>query len=303
MNYLTYARIAGVIGAMTALLALPACKPKNDATDAAAANSGTTIATVNGEPISSGFFDVYTKGVTGKPAAELPAETRDRALDNVIDAELIAQQAKKDGLLKDPQIAGMLELARLNVLQQAVSERYLKDKRPTEQELRAEYETQVAALPQTEYHARHVLVATEQFAEKLVSELDKGASFEAVAKRETMDEGSKASGGDLGWFTPDRMVKPFADAVLGLKKGEYTRTPVKTQYGWHVIKLEDTRPMSAPGFEQVKPKLEQLVLGKKFKAYTDELLKTAKIDKKSAPAATPVTKDKDKEPAKPASGG
>ena len=299
MKYWTNTRIAGVIAALAALAALPACKPKNDAADTAAPSGGTTVATVNGEPISSEFFDVYTKGVTGKAAAELPAETRDRALDNVIDAELIAQQAKKDGLLKDPQIAGMLELARLNVLQQAVSERYLKDKRPTEQELRAEYETQVAALPQTEYHARHVLVATEQFAEKLIGELDKGGNFEAIAKRETMDEGSKASGGDLGWFTPDRMVKPFTDAVLGLKKGEYTRTPVKTQYGWHIIKLEDTRPMSAPGFDQVKPKLEQLVLGKKFKTYTDELLKTAKVDKKAPPAAAPAAK----EPAKPASGG
>lgn len=299
MNYAKNARLAGVTAALTALLALPACKPKSDA-DAGAANSGTVVATVNGEPITSTFFDVYTKGVTGKPASELPAETRDRALNNVIDAELIAQQAKKDGLLKDPDVAGMLELARLNVLQQAVSERYLKDKKPTEQELRAEYETQVAALPQTEYRARHVLVATEQFAEKLISELDRGGNFESIARRETMDEGSKASGGDLGWFTPDRMMKPFSDAVMGLKKGEYTRTPVKTQYGWHVIKLEDTRPMSAPGFDQVKPKLEQLVLGKKFKAYTDELLKTAKVDKKAAPAAAATPAAKDKEPAKPA---
>jgi peptidyl-prolyl cis-trans isomerase C len=301
MNYLPSVRITALTAALTALLALPACKPKNETADTAAPADGAIVATVNGEPITSGFFDVYTKGVTGKPAPELPAETRDRALDNVIDAKLIAQQAKKDGLLKDPQVNGMLELARLNVLQQAVSERYLKDKRPTEQELRAEYETQVAALPQTEYHARHVLVATEQFAEKLIGELDKGGNFESIAKRETMDEGSKASGGDLGWFTPDRMVKPFSDAVLGLKKGEYTRTPVKTQYGWHVIKLEDTRPMAAPGFDQVKQKLEQMVLAKKFKAYTDELLKTAKVEKKTPAPAT--TAPAAKEPAKPASDG
>src|SRR6185295_5350494 len=125
-------------------------------------------------------------------------------------------------------------------LQQAVSERYLKDKKPTEQELRAEYETQVAALPRLEYHARHILVATEQFAEKLEGELEKGTDFAALARRETMDEGSKSSGGDLGWFTPDRMVKPFADAVVAVKPGQYTRTPVKTQYGWHIIKLEET---------------------------------------------------------------
>ena len=136
----------------------------------------------------------------------------------------------------------MVELSRLNVLQQAVSEKYLKDKKATEQELRAEYETQVAAMPRLEYHARHILVATEQFADKLVAELDKGAKFEDLAKRESMDS-SKDNGGDLGWFTPDRMVKPFADAVVALKPGEFTHTPVQTQFGWHVIKLEETRDL------------------------------------------------------------
>ncbi len=253
---------------------------------------------MNGDAIGTSFFDVYTKTVAGKAAADLPADQRERALDNLVRAELIAQQAEKDGLTKDPQTAGLLELARLNVLQQAVSERYLKDKKPTEQELRAEYETQVASLPRLEYHARHILVATEQFAESLEKQLEKGADFAALAKRETMDEGSKASGGDLGWFTPDRMVKPFADAVVALKPGQYTRTPVKTQYGWHVIKLEETRDVAAPAFDQVKQRLEQMVLAKKFKNYTDELLKTAKVEKKEAAAAAPATPDAKKDEAK-----
>lgn len=267
------------------LLALAACQPKGDGVKASAATEGKPVATVNGEAIGSGFFDVYTKGVAGKTAAELPADQRERALDNLIRAKLIAQQADKDGLTKDPETAGLLELSRLNVLQQAVSERYLKDKKPTEQELRTEYETQIAALPRLEYHARHILVATEQFAENLERQLEKGADFAALAKRETMDEGSKASGGDLGWFTPDRMVKPFADAIVALKPGQYTRTPVKTQYGWHVIKLEETRDVAAPPFDQVRQRLEQMVLAQKFKSYTDELLKTAKVDRKEAPAA------------------
>ena len=113
------------------------------------------------------------------------------------------------------------------MLQRAVSERYLKDKRPTEQELRAEYETQVASLPRLEYHARHILVATSQFAEKLIGELDKGANFTALAKRESMDEGAKQNGGDLGWVTPDRMVKPWAMRSSRSKPGQFTRTPVK----------------------------------------------------------------------------
>ncbi|MGH8322598.1 MAG: peptidylprolyl isomerase, partial [Steroidobacteraceae bacterium] len=168
-----------------------------------------------------------------------------------------------------------------------MSERYLKDKKPTEQELRAEYENQLANLPKLEYHARHVLVATEPFAQKVVERLEKGEKFEDVAKKESMDS-SKDNGGDLGWFTPDRMVKPFADAVVALKPGEYTHKPVQTQYGWHVIQLVETRDLQPPAFEQVKQRLEQVVQAKKFKAYTDELMRNAKIDKKAD--ATPPAK-------------
>lgn len=281
MNYSRFVVLA-------CLLALAACKPKGGEVANGPAADSKPVATVNGDAIGTSFFDVYTKTVAGKAAADLPADQRERALDNLVRAELIAQQAEKDGLTKETETAGLLELARLNVLQQAVSERYLKDKKPTEQELRAEYETQVASLPRLEYHARHILVATEQFAESLEKQLEKGADFAALAKRETMDEGSKASGGDLGWFTPDRMVKPFADAVVALKPGQYTRTPVKTQYGWHVIKLEETRDVAAPAFDQVKQRLEQMVLAKKFKSYTDELLKTAKVEKKEPAAAAPA---------------
>jgi peptidyl-prolyl cis-trans isomerase C len=169
-----------------------------------------------------------------------------------------------------------------------MEERYLKDKQPTEQELRAEYEKQVGALPKLEYHARHILVATEPFAQGVVQSLEKGAKFEDVAKKESMDS-SKDNGGDLGWFTPDRMDKPFADAVVALKPGDFTHKPVQTQYGWHVIQLVDTRPLSPPPFDQVKQRLAQVVQAKKFKAYTDDLISKAKIDRTSAApaAATP----------------
>src|SRR4029453_1048207 len=126
---------------------------------------------------------------------------------------------------------------------------------------------------------RHILVATSGFADKLVKELEKGTKFEDVAKRDSMDS-SKDSGGDLGWFTPDRMVKPFADAVMALKPGEYTHTPVQTQFGWHIIKLEETRDLQPPPFDNVKQRLEQVVQTKKFKEYVDGLMKTAKVEKK-----------------------
>ena len=193
--------------------------------------------------------------------------------------QVIAQEATKEGLDKDPSIASLLQLAQLNVLQQAVSDRYLKDKKPTEQEERAEYETQVGLLAHQEYHVNHILVATEGFARKLIGELEKGANFADVAKRESMDP-SKTNGGDIGWLTPDRIMKPFADAMVGLKKGEYTHKPVQTQYGWHIIRVEDIRDVTPPTFDQVHQRLEQVVQAKKFKAYTDGLMKSAQIEKK-----------------------
>ena len=263
--------------------ALAACSPKGQ--DSKSTSTSPPVATVDGMNVDKDLYEFYAKGVANKPSSELTPEQRDQVLDNLIRAKVIAEQADKDGTSKEANTAALLELSRLNVIQQAVSEKYLKDRKATDSELRTEYETQVAALPKTEYHARHILVATEQFAGKVVQELEKGAKFEDVAKRESMD--SKENGGDLGWFTPDRMVKPFADAVVALKPGEYTHAPVQTQFGWHVIKLEDTRDLAPPPFENVKQRVEQMVQAKKFKSYVDELMKTAKVEKKLE-ATTPA---------------
>ena len=282
---MNYARIIVLASVLTALAA---CQPKGASTTAAA-DTSPALATVNGTPITQNFFDFYIKAISGKKPGDLSPEQQSQALDNLIRAQLVAQQADKDGVEKTADTEDLLELTRLNVLQQTMEERYLKDKQPTEQELRAEYEKQVGALPKLEYHARHVLVATEPFAQGVVQSLEKGAKFEDVAKKESMDS-SKDNGGDLGWFTPDRMDKSFADAVVALKPGDFTHKPVQTQYGWHVIQLIDTRPLSPPPFDQVKQRLAQVVQAKKFKAYTDDLISKAKIDRTSAappaPAAT-----------------
>ena len=259
------------------LAALAACQPKTAGT--AANDNSPAVATVNGAPITRNFYDFYIKGITGgKSPADLTAEQRGIALDNLIRAQVVAEQAAKEGLDKSGDTAYMLELARLNVLQQAVQERYLKDRQPSEQELRAEYETQLAAMPKTEYHARHILVATEPFAQKIIERLDKGEKFDALAKSESMDS-SKNNGGDLGWFTPGRMVPEFAGAVMALKPGEYTHKPVQTQYGWHVIQLLETREVTPPPFDQVRQRLVQVVEAKKFRLYQDELLRNAKVEK------------------------
>lgn len=267
------------IFAVSALAALAACKQGENGTADGAAAAAAPVATVNGKPIARDFFEVYIKGISGQTSAELTPEQRDQALDNLIRAKVVAEQATKDGIDKETETAAILELSRLNILQQAESQRFLEDKQPTEQELRAEYETQIAAMPKLEYRARHILVATEDFAKKLIDQLQAGAKFEDLAKRESIDS-SKAQGGDLGWFTPDRMVPPFSAAVVALEKGKITPEPVQTQYGWHVIKLEETREVAPPPFDSVKERLVQVVQAKKFKSHADELIKTAKVEKK-----------------------
>jgi len=290
------------------LAGLAACQPKT----AAVNDNSPPVATVNGAPISVNFYDFYIKGITGgKAPADLTAEQRGLALDNLIRAQLVAEQAVKEGVDKSGEAAYMLQLARLNVLEQAMQERYLKDRQPSEQELRAEYEAQLSAMPKTEYHARHILVATEPFAQKIIDRLDKGEKFDALAKSESMDS-SKNNGGDLGWFTPGRMVPEFAGAVMALKPNEYTHKPVHTQYGWHVIQLLETREVTPPPFEQVRQRLVQVVQAKKFRQYQDELLRNAKVEKflektavttpgaAGSPAAPPASAPPASAPAAPA---
>jgi peptidyl-prolyl cis-trans isomerase C len=275
--------------------ALGACQPK--AAAPAAGDTSPPVATVNGAPISRDFYEFYIKGISGKTSAELTAEQRGEALDRLIRAELVADEASKEGFDKSGDTVYLMQLSRLNLLQQAVSDHYLKDKKPTDEELRAEYQTFLDKVPKLEYHTRHILVATEPFAEKVIARLQAGEKFEDLAKVESMDT-SKNQGGDLGWITPDRVVPDFAKALMDLKPGEYTKKPVQTQYGWHIIELVETRPLTPPTFEQLKPRLAQVVEAKKFKAYTDELLKNAQIVKLidqtpatepgGAPAPTPA---------------
>jgi peptidyl-prolyl cis-trans isomerase C len=263
------------------LLLLGGCAkhpPTADSAGAAATPAEKPVATVNGMQISPALFAYYVKSTAGKASGEVTPEQRAQLLDNLIRGEVVAQQALKDGLDKTGDTASLLALSRLQILEQAGAEHYLKDKKPTDAEVQTEYDAQIAAMPKTQYHARHILVATQASAQQIIDELKKGAKFEDLAKKDSIDS-SKEQGGDLGWFSPANMVKPFADAVAGLKKGEVTPAPVQTQYGWHVIQLLDTRETPVPPLAQVKDRVDQLVENKKFRAYQDELLKTAQVEK------------------------
>jgi peptidyl-prolyl cis-trans isomerase C len=264
------------------VVGLAACQPNAGTTTAtSSAPTAAPVALVNGTPISRNMYDIYVKGALQGKAdpATLTQQQKDEALDNLVRAELVVQQAEKNGITKDPQTADLIELSRMNAIQQAFSETFVKENKPTDAELHKEYDAQVAKLPHTEYHVSHILVPDADTATGLIATLNKGGKFEDVAKKSSTDS-SKNQGGDLGWMTPDRMAKPFADAMVALKPGEYTHVPVKTEYGWHVIKLVDTRPLAPPPFDGVKDQVARIVLGNKFKAYVDGLLAKAQIDKK-----------------------
>ena len=286
MNLSRLLLLAAAVGA------LGACQPKASAP----ADSSPPVATVNGVPVSRDLYEFYVKSVTGKTSADVPADIRGKLLDNLVHGEVIAQQAVKEGLDKSGDTAYILELSRLNVLGQAVGDHYLKDKAPTDAELHAEYDAYVAAAPKNEYHARHILVATEPFAEKIVQRLGRGEKFEDLAKAESMDP-SKSNGGDLSWIRPESVPPEFMKALESLKPGEYTKTPVQTTFGWHIVQLVETRPLTPQSFDQRKPRIEQELERKKFKDYIDDLMRTAQVNKMidqgsasasaKAPAAAP----------------
>jgi peptidyl-prolyl cis-trans isomerase C len=269
--------------ASTALLG--ACAKDKTGENAAAPAAGEAalpagpVATVNGKAISPDLFDLFARSRMGKPAAELKPGQRQELLDRLIDLEVATQAAVRNGVDKETDNVARLALLRMSTLADLEVSRKLGDIRPTEQELRAEYETQVAEMPGVEYHASHILVATENFAQTLIEKIKGGANFADIARKESMDS-SKENGGDLGWFSPAGMVPEFSAALAELKQGEFTSTPVQTEFGYHIIRLEDTRPTTPPEFEQVKDRMGPAVQQRKAKAYLDELKQGVKIEKK-----------------------
>lgn len=282
---------ATVACTVTAIALLGACtKVQQGAAPQPAGNAEPAVAVVNGQPISRTEYDLYVKNLLQGKQGELTADQKNQVLDDLINTQLIAAQALKDGVDKDPDVQARLDLLRLRILADGEVQKYAKGNQPTDAELHTEFDSQVAATDMTEYHARHILVPKDKkdTAVQIIKKLKHGAKFEDLAKTESTDPGSKSNGGDLGWFNTARMVKPFADAVKALKKGEVTSEPVETQYGWHVIELEDTRP---PSFEQTnKQQLVNPIMQKKLQAYIESLKKDAKIEKKlDVPAAAVTT--------------
>ncbi|MGC3980169.1 MAG: peptidylprolyl isomerase [Steroidobacteraceae bacterium] len=245
------------------------------------------FATVNGEQISTKEFDAFVTAISNGSVTtdKLTAEQRKQLTDRLIGIHLAAAEAAKAGLDKQGDTAVQLSLWRNNILSDAIVKQQT-DKNPvSDADIQAEYDTQIAAMPR-EYHARHILVKTKEEADALLAQLKGGADFAALAKKNSKDTGSAANGGDLGWFSPASMVKEFGDAVTQLENGKMTETPVQTQYGFHIIKLEESRAPSPPALADVKTQVESIVKNKKVEKYLEELRKGAKVEVKEPAAAS-----------------
>ncbi|WP_407052062.1 peptidylprolyl isomerase [Methyloraptor flagellatus] len=238
----------------------------------------TVLARVDGQPVTD--QDVAQLMATmGQQLAQLPEPARKRAvLDRLIDMKVVANQAAKDGLDKSEDVQKKLE----QVKQQLLINEFVKQKVDapiTEAMLKARYDKDAAAYnPPDETRARHILVKTKEEAVAIIADLGKGGDFAKIATEKSQDPGSAKQGGDLGYFGAGDMVKPFEDALTGLKPGEYTKTPVETQFGFHVIKLEDRRKPKVPGFDEVKDQVRQAVVGDRFSEMLGEMKKGAKIE-------------------------
>lgn len=268
-------RLSTVAVVATAALLLAAC---NKATDGGqpAAGAEPPAATVNGKPIPAAVFAAVVQSQLNKKPGELTPEQRKRVIEQLIDLYVISQEADKENVGADPEVAARIDVQRLNTLAGALVQKHFKNEKPTDAQLKEEYDRQISQMPKIEYHARHILVKDEQQARDAIAQLNKGAKFEDLAKAMSID-GTKAQGGDLNWFTPDRMVKPFSEALEKLKKGEYTKEPVKSEFGWHVIRLEDTRPNNPPPFDSVKDRLAPMVQQRQVREYIEGLRKQATI--------------------------
>lgn len=243
---------------------------------ALAAEKGKAFATVNGQPISQTVFNAFTAEQQAQGAPDSP-ELKDAIKEELVRREILAQEAKKKGLDKNPNIQGQIELAKQAVLIRAFLSDYVKANPISEAQLKAEYELIKTNLGTTEYKSRHVLVEKEEDAKAIIAKLDKGEKFSELAKQ-SKDPGSKDKGGDLGWSSPAAYVKPFGEALTKLKKGDYTKTPVKSDFGYHVIQLEDSRPATPPPFDQVKPQLQQRAGQQQIENLVKELRGKAKVD-------------------------
>jgi peptidyl-prolyl cis-trans isomerase C len=249
------------------------------------------VARVNGTPIYRSDLETLRATLPAQAQQQPADKLYPRLLEQIVALQLVMQSARKEKLNENPRVKKMAALAEAQILQDAYFDGIMR-KEITEAKLRARYDQTVkSAPPREEVHARHILVPTEDEAKQLIDQLKKGADFAKLASEKTTDPAGKSSGGDLGYFAEGDMVPEFAKSAFALKPGEFSRTPVKTQFGWHVIKVEDRRQSKPPTYEEVAPKLAREMAQELYSEKVKQLAAASKIEvfnpDGSKPAAPP----------------
>jgi peptidyl-prolyl cis-trans isomerase C len=234
-------------------------------------------AIVNGKPVPKARMDVLAQQLASAGRPVTP-EMQGQLREEVIAREIFMQEAQKQGLDATEDYKNQLELARQAILIRQLFENYRKKNAVSDADVQAEYDKFVAANAGKEYKARHILVETEDLAKKILADLKKGQKFEDIAKKQSKDPGSGANGGDLDWAAPASFVPEFSEAMVKLKKGEMTTAPVKSQFGYHIIRVDDIRQAQLPKVEEVKPQITQQLQQQRLQKYQEELRAKAKVE-------------------------
>ncbi|MCG2584688.1 peptidyl-prolyl cis-trans isomerase [Massilia sp. TS11] len=256
---------ARLLFAMLAIAAAPAF-----------AQAQAAAVTVNGKAIPQAKLDAAVKQVVASGRAPDNAQTRDAVKQELIAREVLLQEADKQGFGTKEDVKAAIDNARQSIIINAMLQAYVQKNPVKDEEIKAEYDKYKAAMGDKEYSARHILVKTEAEATDIIKQLKGGAKFEDLAKAKSLD-GSKEAGGDLGWSSPARYVKAFSDAMVGLKKGQITETPVKSEFGFHVIKLDDVRDAQFPPLDQVKQQIGEQLVQAKVAKFRQDLMAKAKV--------------------------
>jgi peptidyl-prolyl cis-trans isomerase C len=235
------------------------------------------VAIVNGKAVPKTRVEALAQQVarSGRPVTpEIEAQIKDE----VIAREVFMQEAQKKGLDATDDYRAQLELARQTILIRELFSEFQKNNPVTEADIKAEFDKFVSANSGKEYRARHILVEKEDQAKAIIASIKKGQKFEEIAKKQSKDPGSGANGGDLDWASPGNFVKEFSDAMMALKKGQMTENAVKTQFGYHIIRLDDVREAQLPKFDDVKPQIAQQLTQTKMNNYQQDLRSKAKVE-------------------------
>jgi len=281
-----FARLALPLSLLAALTAsalaqetaAPAEQKPAEAAAPAALDPNKVVATIDGKPVTETDLALALASVDQQYAQLPPEQRRAAAFMAVMEIKLLAARAVAEGLDKDPDFLRRMAFLHDRALHSEVIDKDIGSK-ITDAEIRARYDKQISETPAVnEVKASHILVKTKEEADAIIKELDGGADFAKLANEHTTDPSGKTSGGDLGYFAPGQMVPEFEKAAFALNVGAYTKEPVQSQFGWHVIKITDKRPQPAPAFDTMKDQMRNMVFREKYFAMVDELRKAGKVD-------------------------